>query len=101
METQYIDYHAAFSPYLLGHSDPDVDGAVIQAIKEGKSLIGAGTTPWEGELANLLVECIPYAGPSADHQYRVRSDLFRRAGCSRNNRTRRSDYHAGRLQRLA
>ena len=56
---QYIDYHAAFSPYLLGHSDPDVDGAVIQAIKEGKSLIGAGTTPWEGELANLLVECIP------------------------------------------
>ena len=57
--TQYIDYHAAFSPYLLGHSDPDVDGAVIQAIKKGKSLIGAGTTPWEGELANLLVECIP------------------------------------------
>ena len=45
---QYVDYHAAFSPYLLGHSDPDVDGAVIQAIKEGKSLIGAGTTPWEG-----------------------------------------------------
>ena len=56
---QYIDYHAAFSPYLLGHSDPDVDGAVIRAIQEERSLIGAGTTPWEGELAHLLVECIP------------------------------------------
>ncbi len=56
---RYIDYHAAFSPYLLGYSDPDVDVAVTQAIKKEKSLIGAGTTPWEGELAHLLVECIP------------------------------------------
>ena len=56
---QYIDYHAAFSPYLLGHSDPDVDEAVIQSIKGEQSLIGAGTTPWEGELAHLLVECVP------------------------------------------
>ncbi|MCZ6675825.1 MAG: aspartate aminotransferase family protein [Candidatus Poribacteria bacterium] len=56
---QYIDYHAAFSPYLLGHSDTDVDEAVIRAIREERSLMGAGTTPWEGELAELLVECIP------------------------------------------
>ncbi len=53
---QYIDYHAAFSPYLLGHSDTDVDEAVIRAIREERSLMGAGTTPWEGELAELLVE---------------------------------------------
>lgn len=56
---QYIDYHAAFSPYLLGHGDPDVDQAVIEAVQSEASLIGAGTTPWEGELARLIVECVP------------------------------------------
>ena len=56
---RYVDYHAAFSPYLLGHADPDVDAAVIQAIGEQQSLMGAGTTIWEGELARLLVECVP------------------------------------------
>jgi len=57
---RYIDYHGAFSPYLLGHGDPDVDGAVIGAIQEGQSLMGAGTTRWEGECAELLVDSIPY-----------------------------------------
>ncbi len=56
---QYIDYHAAFAPYLLGHGDVDVDDAVIAMIKSGASLMGAGTTPWEGELARLIVECVP------------------------------------------
>ncbi|TVR54862.1 MAG: aspartate aminotransferase family protein [Puniceicoccaceae bacterium] len=56
---RFIDYHGAFSPYLLGHGDEDVDAAVIEAIRSGQSLIGAGTTPWEGELAQLLVECVP------------------------------------------
>ena len=23
---EFIDYHAGFAPYLLGHADPDVDG---------------------------------------------------------------------------
>ena len=56
---RYIDYHAAFSPYLLGHGDEDVDEAVKQMIDSGASLIGAGVTPWEGEIAELLVECVP------------------------------------------
>ncbi len=56
---RYIDYHAAFSPYLLGHCDADVDGAVIESIQSGQSLMGAGPTTWEGELARLLVECVP------------------------------------------
>ena len=25
---EYIDYHAAFSAYILGHGDPDVNAAV-------------------------------------------------------------------------
>jgi len=56
---RFIDYHAAFSPYFLGHGDPDVDGAVIDAIQRKTSLVGAGTTPWEGELAELLTEAVP------------------------------------------
>ena len=56
---RYIDYHAAFAPYLLGHADEDVDEAVVETIRSGASLMGAGTTPWEGEIAELLVECVP------------------------------------------
>ena len=59
-DRKYIDYHAAFSPYLLGHGDPDVDGAVIEAIKRGDSLIGAGMAPWELQIAELLVGSVPF-----------------------------------------
>ena len=57
---RYIDYHAAFAPYLLGHSDKDVNQAVIDSIGRHESLMGAGTTPWEHEIADLLVESVPY-----------------------------------------
>lgn len=56
---RYLDYHAAFAPYFLGHADPDVDGAVIAALQRQASLFGAGTTPWEGELAELLIQSVP------------------------------------------
>jgi glutamate-1-semialdehyde 2,1-aminomutase len=56
---RYIDYHAAFAPYVLGHCDDDVDEAAIQSIRRSESLIGAGTTPWEGEIAELIVDCVP------------------------------------------
>ncbi len=57
---QYIDYHAAFAPYVLGHGDPDVDQAVMESIQRGESLIGAGATPWEREVADLIVDSVPY-----------------------------------------
>ncbi|MDE0309980.1 MAG: aminotransferase class III-fold pyridoxal phosphate-dependent enzyme [Acidiferrobacterales bacterium] len=57
---RYIDYHAAFAPYLLGHGDPDVNQAVIDSIIRNESLMGAGTTPWEHEIADLLVDSVPY-----------------------------------------
>lgn len=56
---KFIDYHAAFSPYFLGHNFEPVENAVIDAIKAGQSLMGAGTTTWEGELAELIKECVP------------------------------------------
>jgi glutamate-1-semialdehyde 2,1-aminomutase len=56
---RYFDYHAGFAPYLLGHNDRDVNDAVVQMIQSGTSLFGAGATKWEGELAELIVECVP------------------------------------------
>jgi glutamate-1-semialdehyde 2,1-aminomutase len=57
--SRYIDYHAGFAPYLLGHADPDVEGAVRHAMEEGWTLAGSGTTPWEAQAAELLCACVP------------------------------------------
>ena len=56
---QYIDYHAAFAPHLLGHNDPDVTAAVEQVLRGGGSLFGSGTTALEGRLAELICENVP------------------------------------------
>jgi len=56
---RYLDYHAGFAPYLFGHRDREIDAAAIGAIESGASLIGAGTMPWEAELAEMLVEAVP------------------------------------------
>jgi glutamate-1-semialdehyde 2,1-aminomutase len=56
---RYIDYHAAFAPYILGHADPDVDGAVITTLQGGATLSGSGTNPLEGQAAELLKACVP------------------------------------------
>lgn len=51
----FTDYHSAFGPPLLGHNDPDVDGAVVNA----SSLVGVGVTQVEIELAERLVDAVP------------------------------------------
>lgn len=56
---RYIDYHAAFGPYLLGHNAPRVECAVRRALDEQWTLPGTGATPWEGRAAELLVRCVP------------------------------------------
>jgi glutamate-1-semialdehyde 2,1-aminomutase len=56
---EYIDYHAAFAPHLLGHNHPEINAAVARAMQEGQSLMGSGTTPWEAKLAELLCESVP------------------------------------------
>ena len=55
---QYIDYHAAFAPYILGHNHPEVNQAVADAVSAGWSLMGSGTNPWEIELAETLRACV-------------------------------------------
>jgi glutamate-1-semialdehyde 2,1-aminomutase len=55
---EYIDYHAAFAPHLLGHNDPDVNDAVRKVMEDEYSLFGTGTNPLEVELARLLCSTI-------------------------------------------
>jgi glutamate-1-semialdehyde 2,1-aminomutase len=57
---RYIDYHAAFAPHILGHNHPAVTAAVEQALRDGHSLYGSGTTRMEGELAELVCACAPW-----------------------------------------
>ncbi|HLA57761.1 MAG TPA: aspartate aminotransferase family protein [Puia sp.] len=56
---EYIDYHAAFAPYLLGHNFEGVNEAVLQVIKSEWSLIGSGSNELEIKLAKLLCQSIP------------------------------------------
>ena len=57
---QYLDYHAAFGPYILGHNHPEVNAAVQRAMQT-VDLIGAGVTIGEIELAEKIVEHVPSA----------------------------------------
>jgi glutamate-1-semialdehyde 2,1-aminomutase len=51
---RYIDYHAAFAPHFLGHNFTPVNDAVIEALRGGASLFGAGPSELEGRLAELI-----------------------------------------------
>ena len=55
----YTDYHAAFGPPLLGHNDPDVDGAVAEAVRNHVGLMGVGVTHIEVELAERICSLLP------------------------------------------
>ena len=55
---EYIDYHAAFGPHLLGHNFDAVNDAVIDTITKNISLIGAGTNELEVKLAKMLCSVI-------------------------------------------
>jgi glutamate-1-semialdehyde 2,1-aminomutase len=56
---RFIDYHAGFAPYLLGHHDEHVEQAVRRVQADQWTLAGSGTSPWEGEAAELLCRCVP------------------------------------------
>jgi glutamate-1-semialdehyde-2,1-aminomutase len=56
---RYLDYHAAFGAILLGHHDPIVDEAVIEAIRTEPDLTGWGTSTLEVRLAEAVVDVVP------------------------------------------
>jgi glutamate-1-semialdehyde 2,1-aminomutase len=58
---EYIDYHAGFAPYILGHNDDEQNAAVAEALRGGLSNYGSGPTAEEGELARLFVRAVPHA----------------------------------------
>ena len=53
---RYVDYHAGFAPYFLGHNFQPVNQAVIDILATGDSLFGAGPSVLEGRLAELVCE---------------------------------------------
>lgn len=57
---QYIDYHAAFGPIVLGHNYEFVNRRIRSAM-ETIDLIGVGTTEIEIELARKICDLIPSA----------------------------------------
>ena len=56
----YVDFHCAYGPYILGHRDPDVDGAVREAMAT-VDLAGVGVTEGEVELAEKFRTHVPAA----------------------------------------
>jgi glutamate-1-semialdehyde 2,1-aminomutase len=59
---EYIDYHAGFAPFILGHNDDDQIAAVTRAMQADLSNYGSGPTVEEGELARLFLQAVPHVG---------------------------------------
>jgi glutamate-1-semialdehyde 2,1-aminomutase len=58
--TRYLDYHAAFGPFILGHAHPEVNRRVIDTIQQ-TDLFGVGTTDLEVALCAKLSQHVPAA----------------------------------------
>ncbi len=54
---RYIDYVGSWGPLILGHSEPNVIEAILQAAKHGTSF--GASTPTEADLAELVTEAFP------------------------------------------
>jgi glutamate-1-semialdehyde 2,1-aminomutase len=78
---RFLDYQAAFGPFILGHNNPAVTSAVKQALDES-DLFGTGTSVLEIKLAQKICQHVPSA----------ESVLFTNSGSE-------STHHAIRLSR--
>ena len=54
---RYIDYVGSWGPLILGHANPEVLEAIIQAARNGTSF--GASTPTEADLAALVTEAFP------------------------------------------
>jgi glutamate-1-semialdehyde 2,1-aminomutase len=57
---KYVDYHAAFGPPVLGHSNKEVNAQVSEALSR-IDLVGVGANEMEIKLAEKIVEHMPSA----------------------------------------
>ncbi len=55
---RYLDYQAAFGPFILGHNHPYVNQRVIEALSR-TDLFGTGTTDLEIKLAQKICKHVP------------------------------------------
>ena len=53
----YIDYVGSWGPMILGHADPGVNQAIMEAVSQGTSF--GAPTEREIELAGMLVDMVP------------------------------------------
>jgi glutamate-1-semialdehyde 2,1-aminomutase len=51
---RYVDFHAGFAPYLLGHNFRPINQAAMEVLEGADSLFGAGPSMIEGRLAELI-----------------------------------------------
>ncbi len=68
---RYIDYVGSWGPLILGHSNPEVLEAIIQAARNGTSF--GASTPTEADLAALVIGGISRRREGALRQLRDRS----------------------------
>jgi glutamate-1-semialdehyde 2,1-aminomutase len=54
---RYIDYVGSWGPLILGHANPEVIEAIIQAARNSTSF--GASTPSEADLAELVIEAFP------------------------------------------
>ena len=54
---RYIDYVGSWGPLILGHANPEVIDAIIQAARNSTSF--GASTPSEADLAELVIEAFP------------------------------------------
>jgi glutamate-1-semialdehyde 2,1-aminomutase len=54
---RYIDYVGSWGPLILGHAEPSVIEAIVQAARNGTSF--GASTPTEAELAALVIDAFP------------------------------------------
>lgn len=57
---EYVDFHNAFGPIILGHADDDVLRRVVEVARD-MDIVGLGSTVLELELARTLTRLIPSA----------------------------------------
>ena len=94
---EYIDYHAAFAPQVLGYHHPKVERAVSQALETGSDLFGSGPSEAEGLLAERICSHLAWADRAALLEHRQRSHRRRHSARTRGRRTRPHHRHARRL----
>jgi glutamate-1-semialdehyde 2,1-aminomutase len=59
-DNEYLDFHGAFGPALLGHNHPGVRRRVIEAL-QGGVLPGVGSTELEIQVARIIHQHVPSA----------------------------------------